>query len=59
MDSRSIFLRCKVNRWRDGIKKVISRELIESRPPSLWRYLELLPVETPRTGFNSIWSKSL
>jgi threonine synthase len=36
-----------------AIKKVISRELIESRPRSLWRYLELLPVETPKTGFNS------
>jgi len=36
-----------------AIKKVISRALIESRPRSLWRYLELLPVETPRTGFNS------
>jgi threonine synthase len=36
-----------------AIKKVISRALIESRPPSLWRYLELLPVETPKTGFNS------
>jgi threonine synthase len=37
----------------DAIRKVISRDLIESRPPSLWRYLELLPVEEPRTGFNS------
>jgi threonine synthase len=27
--------------------------VIESRPRSLWRYLELLPVEEPRTGFNS------
>src|SRR6187431_75745 len=36
-----------------AIRKVISRALIESRPPSLWRYLELLPVETPKTGFNS------
>jgi threonine synthase len=36
-----------------AIKKVISRALIESRPPSIWRYLELLPVETPKTGFNS------
>ena len=34
-------------------RKVMSRELIESRPPSLWRYLELLPVIEPRTGFNS------
>ena len=37
----------------DAVRKVISRELIESRPRSLWRYLELLPVEEPRTGFNS------
>ncbi|MEQ1757632.1 MAG: threonine synthase [Vicinamibacterales bacterium] len=37
----------------EAVRKVISRKLIESRPPSLWRYLELLPVETPRTGFNS------
>ena len=36
-----------------AIKKVISRKAIESRPPSLWRYLELLPVESPKTGFNS------
>src|SRR5687768_2545737 len=36
-----------------AIKKVISRALIESRPPSIWRYLELLPVESPKTGFNS------
>ena len=36
-----------------AIRKVISRELIESRPRSLWRYLELLPVEEPKTGFNS------
>jgi threonine synthase len=37
----------------DAIRKAISRELIESRPRSLWRYLELLPVQEPRTGFNS------
>jgi threonine synthase len=37
----------------DAIRKVISRELIESRPRSIWRYLELLPVIEPRTGFNS------
>src|SRR5437870_3298907 len=36
-----------------AIKKVISRHAIESRPRSLWRYLELLPVESPKTGFNS------
>jgi threonine synthase len=31
----------------------VSRSLIESRPASLWRYLELLPVDEPRTGFHS------
>ncbi len=29
----------------DEIKKVISRELIESRPTNMWRYKELLPLE--------------
>ena len=33
----------------DAVRKVISRELIESRPRSLWRYIELLPVSEPRT----------
>ena len=28
-----------------AVRGVMTRELIESRPPSLWRYLELLPVE--------------
>src|SRR6187431_2836398 len=37
----------------DAIRKVMTRELIESRPKSLWRYLELLPVEEPKTGFHS------
>lgn len=36
-----------------AVRGAISRELIESRPQSLWRYLELLPVEEPRTGFYS------
>jgi threonine synthase len=36
-----------------AVRSAISRALIESRPPSLWRYLELLPVEEPRTGFHS------
>ena len=36
-----------------AIRKTISRSLIESRPRSLWRYLELLPVHEPLTGFNS------
>jgi threonine synthase len=36
-----------------AIRGAVSRSLIESRPLSLWRYRELLPVEQPRTGFNS------
>ena len=36
-----------------AVRAVMTRALIESRPPSLWRYLELLPVEEPKTGFNS------
>jgi len=36
-----------------AVKSVMTRALIESRPRSLWRYLELLPVEEPKTGFNS------
>jgi threonine synthase len=36
-----------------AIKGVMTRALIESRPRSLWRYRELLPVEEPKTGFNS------
>jgi threonine synthase len=37
----------------DAVRTVLTRELIESRPNSLWRYRELLPVEEPKTGFNS------
>jgi threonine synthase len=37
----------------DAVRKVMTRELVESRPRSLWRYRELLPVEEPRTGFYS------
>ena len=37
----------------NAVRGVLTRELIESRPPSLWRYRELLPVEEPKTGFNS------
>jgi threonine synthase len=36
-----------------AIRSAISRTVVESRPRSLWRYLELLPVEEPRTGFAS------
>jgi threonine synthase len=37
----------------DAIRHNLTRELIESRPNSLWRYRELLPVSEPRTGFSS------
>ena len=36
-----------------AIRSAVSRSLIESRPTSLWRYLEMLPVDEPRTGFHS------
>src|SRR4249919_1251301 len=36
-----------------AVRGVLTRSLIESRPRSLWRYRELLPVEEPKTGFNS------
>jgi threonine synthase len=38
----------------DDIRRLISRDLIESRPENLWRYRELLPIEgEPRTGLHS------
>ena len=38
----------------DGIKRALSRKLIESRPRNLWRYKELLPVDgEPVTGHHS------
>ena len=38
----------------DGIKKAISREKILSRPKSLWRYRELLPIDgEPQAGLYS------
>jgi len=37
----------------DAVRSVMTRSLVESRPGSLWRYQELLPVHEPRTGFNS------
>jgi threonine synthase len=36
-----------------AVKAVMTRTLVESRPRSLWRYRELLPVEEPKTGFYS------
>ena len=38
----------------DGIRRHVTREVIESRPKNLWRYREFLPIEgEPRTGFHS------
>ncbi len=37
----------------EAVRSAVSRSLIESRPHSLWRYRELLPVEEPKTGFHS------
>jgi threonine synthase len=36
-----------------AVRSVMTRQLIESRPRSLWRYQELLPVAEPQTGFYS------
>ena len=38
----------------DKIKSVISREMIEKGPKSIWRYRELLPIDkNPTVGFHS------
>ena len=38
----------------DKIASTISRKKIEERPPNVWRYRELLPIDgEPRTGFYS------
>ncbi len=38
----------------DGIKKILTRETITSRPQNLWRYKELLPIDgEPTIGLNS------
>ncbi|MCI0344705.1 MAG: threonine synthase, partial [Chloroflexi bacterium] len=38
----------------DAIRRVLTRELIESRPRNLWRYRELLPIDgEPRIGLHS------
>ena len=38
----------------DRIKETLTRELIESRPPSIWRYRELLPIDgDPIVGFHT------
>ncbi|MFN4319314.1 MAG: threonine synthase [Aquificaceae bacterium] len=37
----------------EEIRKNISRKKIEEGPKSLWRYIDLLPVEEPRVGFHA------
>ncbi|MBI5739776.1 MAG: threonine synthase [Nitrospirae bacterium] len=38
----------------EGIRKVLTKENILSRPPNLWRYKELLPIDgEPTSGLNS------
>lgn len=37
----------------EEIKKSISREKIEKGPKSLWRYIDLLPVENPTVGLSA------
>lgn len=38
----------------DGIKRAISREVIESRPANMWRYRELIPIDSePTVGLNN------
>jgi threonine synthase len=37
----------------NAMKGKVTRESIAAGPHSLWRYHDLLPVEVPRTGFNS------
>lgn len=35
----------------DGIKNILSRDVIEKRPCNMWRYRELLPIDTdPKVG---------
>lgn len=44
----------EVNYDYEAIKKVLSRQEIESRPKNLWRYRELLPIDgDPTDGLNS------
>jgi len=38
----------------DGIKRVLTREVIESRPATMWRYRELLPIDgEPTVGLQN------
>src|SRR5919109_1619156 len=48
LDFCSIFIiiqALEVNYAYEVLKKVISREAIESRSPNMWRYRELLPLD--------------
>ncbi|MGE3190000.1 MAG: threonine synthase [Vicinamibacterales bacterium] len=40
----------------DAARRTFTRERIASRPENLWRYLDLLPVDEPRTGHWSGWT---
>lgn len=43
----------EVNYDYEMIKKSLSKETIEKRPPNMWRYRELLPIDgEPAVGFN-------
>lgn len=38
----------------DAVKRVVSAEVMAERPPTMWRYRELLPIEgEPRVGLDS------
>jgi threonine synthase len=37
----------------EKMKGKVTRESIARGPKSLWRYIDLLPVDVPRTGFHS------
>jgi len=38
----------------DGIKRVLTRELIQSRPANMWRYRELIPIDNePTVGLHN------
>ena len=44
---------------REAIRAQVSRQLIESRGPGIWRYLELLPVDAPPTRGLAVGSTPL
>src|SRR5690242_15748554 len=44
----------EVNYDYDQIKKVLTKEKIQSRPENMWRYRELLPLDgAPSSGLNT------